>query len=534
MTIRSDLRHAQAAMTVSPTQGVLACMTILGRFPGNPAARRMLRNMDKSQRQHVLRDATRLCDAGHWAEALQVLAPLGTAHPTDPRLALTAAWCLFHLGRPAAMAERLEAPVTAHPDHPGLRAALGTALQAKGSGETALTHLAAAAALAPRDAQIANNLGLVQVSLGKFDAARASFLTALAEDGCLIEVWPNLAPLVDFRNEPELLSRLEAICRRADISPAQQELAAFARSKAAFDLGDTAAAFHWLDRANALHRAAHPHDEAAVRARVMTVTDGLPQEISVPPPGTTGARIVMVVGMPRSGTTLVERILDAHPQVEGLGECRDLDRIVAQGDRAADWTVSGLTELGAAYRSALARHASRTRPIVVDKMPSNALSAGLALAALPDLHVIHVRRDPVATALSNYRTRYSNGNDFAYDLNDIAARQMLTDRMMRRWRRRFAGRVHDVVLEALIERPGQQISRLLDRLGLPAAGPCLNFTGAHGAIHTASQYQVRGPVARQPSADWHPLAPFIGGLLDSLQPAISEHGRALATARSAV
>lgn len=512
MNVQAQLRHASRAMDDTPIQGALACMGILGRFPRNPGARRLLASMSTEQRAAVLRETDALCAAGHWLEALHVLAPIGRAHPADPALAQAETRCLFNLGRFAEIPPRLEEPMLRTPGHPALLATQGTALYRLGDAGAALPLLQRAARARPDDPHIANHLGLVQRALGQLDAARTAFRAAA--EGGLVEAWPNLAQMVDFADAPELVAALDdRLAGR--MSRQQQELLAFARAKAGFDLGAADSAFHWLSRANALHRKAHPYDAAANRRAVLELATRLPAPLA----DARGApRIVLVVGMPRSGTTLVERILDAHPQVEGLGECPELAPMVARIDRGVPWSETDLDALADAYHQALSDRRRSAAGVIVDKMPSNALVAGFALAALPDLQVVHVRRDPVATALSNLRIRFTESNEFAYDMSDIADRHALTEDCMALWRQSFPDRIHSLSLHTLTEDPRVQIARLLNRLDLPEVEACLSFTGASGDVRTASAHQVRGPIAPQASSDWHPYADHIRPLIEALAP----------------
>lgn len=528
MSVQNQLRQARRAMAKEPVQGVLACMAILGRYPGNRSARQLLGRMPPEGRSAVLAAAGRLGEAGHWLEALHLLAPLGARHGTDPALAAAEARCLFQLGRAGDIAARLQAPLAAHPDHPGLLSALGTARQALGAADEAVALLERAAGLAPRDPRIANNLGLARRAMGDIDGARAAFRMATLHSGGTSEAWPNLSQLVDFAQAPDLVPELDAAIARAGSNPARLEVLSFARAKAGFDLGEIETAFNWLELANRLHRQVNPHDAAEDRRRVLALADRLPSGGRAPE-RRDAPRIVLVVGMPRSGTTLVERILDRHPQVEGLGECPELADMVATLDDETNWTDARLERLAAGYHAALSARRKTGAQVVVDKMPSNALVAGFALAALPGLHVVDVRRDPVATCLSNLRTRYTVSNQFAYDAADIVDRFALTRDCMARWQRRFADRIHPLIYEDLVEAPARWIDQLLRRLGLPSDTACTGFSGASGEVRTASAHQVRGPIRRQPTADWRNLAPFVPDMVESLRPFVTAHRTARGT-----
>lgn len=513
MNVQKDLRRARKALATSPTDGVLACLAILSQSPGNGSARSLLRKMGAAERRRVLNDVSTLFGSGDWTHALRILEPLGRAHPADAALAEAEARCWMALGQWQKMADRLAAPLAKSPDHAGVLTATGVALFNLGRAEAALAHLQKAAALRPFDPHVQTHLGGVLLSLGRLDAARDAFRAAVSESGGVPEAWPNLAGLIDFAAEPELAARLDRLAPGAAKSDTQRECLAFARAKAAFDRDRPDDGFAQLHRANALHRAKLDHDAGRERADTLDLIARLPKGLALTSPG--APRPVLIVGMPRSGTTLVEQILAAHPQVAGLGELRDLSQLVGKLDTGHPWTEAQLQALADGYRAALA---PADKPVAVDKMPGNALQAGFALAALPDAQVLHMRRDPVATGFSNYRKRFTDGTSFAFDLTEIAQRARLIDEVMAIWQARFPGRVHDVVYENVVADPARAIAELLQRLDLPPDDACLGFAGAQGDIRTASTAQVRGPVARQNSADWQPyaahLAPLIAGLGD--------------------
>ncbi|PYE84073.1 tetratricopeptide repeat-containing sulfotransferase family protein [Pseudoroseicyclus aestuarii] len=528
MAVRADLRRAEQAMKDSPVQGVLACMAILGRHPANGPARAMLRAMDGAQRRQVLSSAAALGQAGHWQQALALLQPLSAHHPADPALALAEAQALGHLGLDAQVPARLAAPRRAHPDDPDLMAQ--EALARFRAGETAQAEalLARAAPLRPGDGRIANNLGLMRQVLGDLAGAEQAFRAAVSGKDRFAGAWLNLAALTDLNQEPALRAALEGDGRDAQRPDMDREMLAFALADTALHRGDLPEAFARLETGNALHRQSHPHDEAALAARVRAMADRLPPGFATQ---AQPCRVVLIVGMPRSGTTLLERILDAHPMIEGLGEQDTLTaQVPALDSRLAAWTPEALNHLGRTYMAALTAAARGDAPVLVDKMPGNALVAGFALAALPEARVIHIRRDPIACAASIWRMRFSQGNDFAYAMEDIATRSQLTEAMMQHWKAVFPDRIQTTLYEVLTARPEAETRRILTGLGLPADPACLSYSGATGEVRTASAHQVRQPIWRSAPGSWRSLGPHVAPLADLLQEAATAHERACAEA----
>jgi hypothetical protein len=295
------------------------------------------------------------------------------------------------------------------------------------------------------------------------------------------------------------------------------------------DIGDTDQAFAHLDRGNRLHRGRLRYavqddvEQFAEIARSLDA-DSLAQRAGS---GDPSKRPVFIVGMPRSGTTLVEQILASHPQVFGAGELGTLERILIErfgpglsptgrARRLAGLTGADLTAIGSAYVgaiSALAPGAQR----VTDKMPSNFRLAGLIQLALPNARIIHCRRDPVDTSLSCYARKFSRGQDFAYDLRELGTYYRAYDGLMTHWRAILPeDRLLEVVYEAVVDNLEPQARRLVAFCGLDWNDACLSFHETQRQVRTASVNQVRQPLYRTSVARWKAYASHLGPLLEAL------------------
>jgi hypothetical protein len=234
-----------------------------------------------------------------------------------------------------------------------------------------------------------------------------------------------------------------------------------------------------------------------------------------------GAEAIFIVGMPRSGSTLVEQILAAHPQVEGASELDDLDEVLRgechrrrqgllqwlRAASAADWQ-----RLGAEYLERTARW-RRQRPRHTDKMPENWRYAGLLRAMLPGARIIDARRDRLETGWSCFKQQFYAQPHFANTLADIAAYQRDCEQAMDAWRAQDPARIRLQEYEALLAAPEAQIRALLDFCGLPFDPACLAFHAAGRSVRTASAAQVRQPLQAGTARASH-----YGDRLDPLRP----------------
>jgi hypothetical protein len=229
---------------------------------------------------------------------------------------------------------------------------------------------------------------------------------------------------------------------------------------------------------------------------------------------------VFVVGMPRSGTTLVEQILASHPMVYGSGELKRLHTLVEgiEGfpNAARDLPATQLRALGEAYLAFVKPMASGRRH-VVDKMPSNFLLAGMIRLILPDAHIIHCRRNPVDTCLSCYTKLFAGEQAFAYDHAELGRFHRAYQALMAHWRSILPpSHFLEVDYEAVVDDVEREAQRLLNYLGLPWDKAVLSFHETDRPVRTASVNQVREPIYRTSAGRWRQHAAHLQPLLTAL------------------
>jgi tetratricopeptide (TPR) repeat protein len=384
-----------------------------------------------------------------------------------------------------------------------------------GDHEAALSHFVAAVALAPENDQFRYNHAATLSFLGRTEEAEAVLELILGRapnDARAHHLLAGLRKQTPDRNHVE---RLRIVHDRA--SPGRDRLlTGYALVKELEDIGDPEEAFERLVAINGAHHAMLAYDFARDAAIFDAVEAAWPVAARAPMgEGATEAPI-LVIGMPRTGTTLVDRILASHPQVESVGELQALPlafKAAAQTrsrnvlDRETILAAAG-HDAGAIGRNYLARAAYHRRtPALrfVDKFPGNFFYAGIAARALPNAAIVCLRRNPMDTVLANFRNLFAIGSryyDYSYDLLDIAAYYARFDRLMAFWRTALPGRILELSYENLVEDQEGETRRLLTHCGLDWSDECMNFHAYSGAVSTPSAAQVRRPIYRDSVARW--------------------------------
>jgi tetratricopeptide (TPR) repeat protein len=407
---------------------------------------------------------------------------------------------------------------------PALAAAwynLGKTLKARGESADADAALTRALALAPGHVQARIVHGDNLKALGRIDEAESAYRAAIARDALAAHAWWGLANLKTVRFDAADVAALESAF--AGYRGHDRPALGFALAKALEDQDRYADAFAVLDVANALRRAQQPWDAARFGREVDAIVATF-EALPPPAPDAFGSEVIFIVSLPRAGSTLVEQILAAHPEVEGAGELPDLSIVLDEESRRrgapfAAWArEAGATDwrrLGERYLERTARWRA-ARPRFTDKSLLNVPYVGAAAAMLPGARFVHCRRDPVETALSCWRQWFAQGQAWTYAFDDIAACSRGHERLMALWQARMPRALHTIVHEALVADPEASVRALLDACGLAFDARCLDFHRSPRSVRTASAAQVRQPLRQDTGR-----AARYGALLDPLRRALA-------------
>ncbi len=426
--------------------------------------------------------------------------------------------------------ERYGAVLAADPEHVDAMAGMANAMKNTGQHAEALNLARRVLALRPNFAPAASLLGTILAEMGEIDEAQAQCRRAVALSPSRPELLYHLALLSKVQHGDGTIDALEAILPRAtSFTPREQCLLYFAAAKAYDDVGARERGFACLLHGNTIKRSQTPYDEAAMLGGMARISQVFTPALLAARQGVgdPSAVPVFIVGMPRSGTTLVEQVLASNAQVYGAGERTEMTQAVAllnverMGAAAfpeAVWTLSGeaLQRMGAEYVAALRPLAPEAMRIT-DKMPGNFLYLGLIRLILPNARIIHVRRDPVDTCLSCFSKLFTGIQSYAYDLAELGRYYRAYDCLMARWRAALpADILLEVEYESLVDDFEPQARRIVAHCGLEWDPACLEFHKTSRAVHTASMIQVRQPLYRSSVGRWRPDAALLRPLIEAL------------------
>ena len=431
--------------------------------------------------------------------------------------------------RDAEAIQHYQTALARQPEYLPAMAGMAGALITLGRHAEAIALCRQAIATNPDYAPAMSALGVALAEVGDIEAAEVESRRAVALAPQRLDFCYVLAQLVKVQRGDQVLDALEAVLpRAASLPPPEQCWLHFGLAKSYDDIGERDRGFAHLLEGNAIKRRQYGYDEAKDlramdRIRKVFTAELMAARRDVGDPSTLP---IFIVGMPRSGTTLVEQVLASHADVFGAGERRELPQAVgglaarlgALPFPEATWTIPGeeFRQMGAAYVAALQLLAPNAKRIV-DKMPANFHFAGLIHMILPNARIVHVIRDPVDTCLSCFSKLFSGEQPFAYDLGELGRFYRAYQRLMAHWREVLPPHVLlEVHYERLIDDFATEARRLVAHCGLPWDDACLEFHKASRAVHTASVTQVRQPIYRSSIGRWRPDAALLRPLLDAL------------------
>lgn len=393
------------------------------------------------------------------------------------------------------------------------RDTMGCVYARLGDHAAALVHFTEAVRLQPSNTEFRYNQAATLNFLGRTEEAEAALedLIALAPgDARAHHLLAGLRKQAPSRNHVERLTQT----RRVAHAPRDRLLLGYALAKELEDIDLPAKALDVLCEANAEHRRTLPYTFARDAAVFDAIEASwpLPDPIAVP----LSDAPIFVIGMPRTGTTLVDRILSSHPDIESAGELQAMPLAVKSAAGTRTPTVmdpetifaasrGDMRTIGAEYVQRAGHHQRNPEKRFTDKFPGNFFYAGFIARALPAARIVCLRRHPMDTVLSNFRNLFAVSSryyDYSYDLLDIAAYYARFDRLMAFWRNALPGRVLEISYEGLIADQEGETRRLLAHCGLEWSDACIDFHKNNAPVSTPSAAQVRRPIYRDSVARW--------------------------------
>jgi tetratricopeptide (TPR) repeat protein len=504
--VDNDLPHAEALLRAH-----------LRAHPGNIAALRMLAEL-----------AARL---GRLADAEALLAQVVALAPGFDPARQAYAMILQRNNRAEAALAQVDILLAKNPRQGGARTVKAATLVRLGEYPAAIKIYEGLLADFPGLARNWMSYGHALKTVGRQEDAVGAYRRAATIEPTLGEAWWSLANLKTYRFEDDAIAAMEHALR-ADPTDEDRLHLHFALGKALEDRRADAAAFDHYAAGNAIRRRQLDYDPDRTQRQVTRAIATFDRALldAKAGQGCPDPDPIFIVGLPRSGSTLIEQILASHPLVEGTMELPDLMTIareLAGPDDLYPEVVGALSadrlrELGEDYLARTRVQRKTDRPFFVDKMPNNWLHIGLIALILPNARVIDARRHPLDCCFSAWRQHFARGQAFSYGLEDVGLYYRDYVRLMTHFDGIAPGRVHRVVHERLIEDVDGQVRALLDHCGLPFDAACLSFWKTDRAVRTASSEQVRRPVNRDGVDRWRRFDAQLAPLKQALGPVLHE------------
>ncbi|MGR6431946.1 sulfotransferase [Rhizobium sp. PAMB 3174] len=537
---------------------------VLEAFPANRRARQELDalNARRPKEMPPRADYDRLVamyQRGMLRETLQAATAMAARYPSAFIIHNVLGLTQAGLQNWTAAITSYERALSLNPRAPEILTNLGIALEKTGNISGAIDAHRRALAISPGFLDAFNNLGLALARAGQHDEAvgalekarqlqpdaadtRRNLIGVLEEHGaCLMQLGQAAAASKVFARAIELgsdkaatmlayvqatkiapndpfLARMRSLAADGKQDEDSAILLHFALAKAGFDISDDEHAFEHLIAGNGLRKSQIGYSFDTDRQRFEDIRTYF--EITAPSQPTytdeLGFTPVFIVGMPRSGTTLVEQILASHSQCFGAGELSDLATIAAETPWYTDERqVETFRAIRREYAKAV--RSLTDKPFVTDKMPLNFRLIGFIANAFPEARIVHLRRSAEAVCWSNFRRPFTaRGMGFACDMEDIARYHGLYADLMAFWRDRYANAIYDLDYEALTEKPEEVIRQLLSHVGLSWDSGVLDFHKSARIVLTASALQVRQEIYKGSSEEWRPYAEFLAPMLKIL------------------
>ena len=436
-------------------------------------------------------------------------------------------------------AEILSGSPIQSPSHDLLRASVLVRLGAQEEARGIYVRLLAQH---PGQPQVWQNLGHVLKTLGKQSDAVHAYRQAVTHQPTMGEAWWSLANLKTVKLGADDIAAMDAaltlLAPRADERAEDVFHLHFSLGKALEDAKDYDASFRHYDRGNRLRRTMVQHDADAFSEEVAATANAFTADFlaAMGPGGCAAPDPIFIVGLPRSGSTLVEQILASHSEVEGTMELPDMmviaSRLQSRVDHGefpdfrtmiASLTPADRERLGEEYIERTRVHRQSGRPLFIDKMPNNWQHVGLIRLILPNAKIVDARRHPLGCCFSAWKQHFARGQVFSYDLRDVGHYYRDYVALMAAYDEAAPGAVHRVIYEQMVADTPGEVDRLLAALGLPFEQACLEFYNNDRAVRTASSEQVRQPIFTDGVEHWKHYAPSLGPLAEALGPVVDAY-----------
>ena len=425
------------------------------------------------------------------------------------------------LSQPNKAIKFYEKALVLKPDYAEAHINIGNALMDLGKVDLAIEYYQNALNIDQEYAEAHNNLGISLLGLGRVNEALKSYEKAITFKPEYASAHFNLSVLKKYSENDAQITQMQSILSSSSTSPSNKAFLCFALAKVNEDLGNQNGLFKFLNEGNKLRKEElnfsfdEPENQNIIIKNLFNESTSAVKEISYE---SSIIKPIFIVGMPRSGTSLVEQIISSHDKVYGAGELNTFSQLSNPFLRGNKNTLSENTLLN--IRQKYLNYLSNlnvSENIITDKMPSNFRNIGFILKAFPEAKIIHIKRDAMAICWSIYKKYFGvRGNGWAYSQGDIAQFYLLYEDLMRFWNELYPHKIYDVSYESLTTNQEEETRKLLDYCELDWNENCLNFHKNPRAVQTASSIQVRKKMYKGSSDAWKDYQEYLQPLIKTL------------------
>jgi len=499
-------------------------------------------------REHLKRHPTDVAAIRMLAEVAARIGRLGDAEillarcvqlaPSFTAARQNYAMVLHRQNKPVQAMEEVDRLLADEPGNPGMRNLKAAILGRTGDFDDSIALYKAVLADYPRQPKVWMSLGHALKTAGKTAPSIEAYRRCIELAPQFGEVWWSLANLKTFRFTAAEIALMRAQLERSDLTNDDRFHFHFSLGKALEDNGEYAESFEFYSKGNALRRKLISYDAADNEAHVTRSRKIFTREFFAERAGWgfDAPDPIFVVGLPRSGSTLIEQILASHSLVEGTQELPDITMIArVVGNRTTrpegsaypraleKFSAEELRALGEKYLSQTRIQRKTAAPFFIDKMPNNFAHVGLIHLILPNAKIVDARRHPMGCCFSCFKQHFARGQNFTYELGEIGRYYRNYVELMAHFDAVLPGRVHRVFYENMVEDTEGEVRRLLAFCGLPFEESVLRFHENQRAVRTASSEQVRQPIFREGVDQWRHYEAYLAPLAEALGPVLASY-----------